>query len=95
MEKTFGSQDVTVFTTDIETETPAKVAKTKAVKVPAAKAKAPKLPKTPRTTNRTVALGLYKQFNGERKAVIEAIVAKLNVSEANAGVYFYNAKKIA
>ncbi len=38
---------------------------------------------------------LFKEFNGDRKQTIQAIMEQLNMSTAGATTYFYNAKKLA
>ena len=41
------------------------------------------------------AVALYKEFNGDRKQTIQAIMEQLGMSTAGATTYFYNAKKLA
>ena len=39
------------------------------------------------------AIAFFKQFNGERKLVIDALQSEVGMSQAGATTYFYNAKK--
>lgn len=41
------------------------------------------------------AVALYREFNGDRKQTIQAIMEQLGMSTAGATTYFYNAKKLA
>lgn len=40
------------------------------------------------------AVALFKEFNGDRKQTIQAIMEQLGMSTAGATTYFYNAKKL-
>jgi hypothetical protein len=79
----------------VAAEKAAAAAEPKSTKTAKPKAKAEKKAKSTGSSKQDRAVEIFREFNGDRKQVIAAIVERLAMSTAGATTYFYNAKKIA